>query len=326
MPIKVRGSAFQVDVTRNGKRVQRQAKTLEEAKLLEAQLRAGLEGTQSPAQAVNATTLGQCLDHCVRTVWREYTYVQRDNVRHLRGDLIGLLGGMDTKVADVTRRHLSEVQTTLQDRGLAPASVNRRMYIISSMLRAAEEGGLIEHRPRLPRALRVRNNRIRFLSDDEIGAHLQWYADRDMPEHALTFRLLLDTGMRCGELLRLTSRDADMDRRVVHIWETKNGKPRSIPMTPEVHRILGLGDRAWKIGYPLFYKYWARAKDELGLAEDSQYTPHVLRHTCASRLVQRGAGLLHVQQWLGHSSIQMTQRYAHLAPDDLTPLADLLGA
>lgn len=46
-------------------------------------------------------------------------------------------------------------------------------------------------------------------------------------------------------------------------------------------------------------------------------TAHTLRHTCASRLVQRGVSIYKVQKFLGHADIRMTERYAHLAPSDL---------
>ena len=66
------------------------------------------------------------------------------------------------------------------------------------------------------------------------------------------------------------------------------------------------------------------ARAALGLTDDGAYTPHVLRHTCASRLVQAGAGLLYVQTWLRHKQVAMTQRYAHLAPESLRDAVNLL--
>ena len=58
-------------------------------------------------------------------------------------------------------------------------------------------------------------------------------------------------------------------------------------------------------------------KAETGFAGDKDLVPHALRHTCASRLVQGGIDIRRVQMWLGHQTLQMTMRYAHLATHDL---------
>ena len=65
-------------------------------------------------------------------------------------------------------------------------------------------------------------------------------------------------------------------------------------------------------------------RKDLGKADDESFTPHILRHTCASRLVQAGVNLQTVCEWLGHSSIDMTMRYAHLAPDHLQDALSVL--
>lgn len=68
---------------------------------------------------------------------------------------------------------------------------------------------------------------------------------------------------------------------------------------------------------PQFRQIWNEAKMEVGLGADDQVVPHILRHTCASRLVQGGIDIRRVQMWLGHQTLQMTMRYAHLATNDL---------
>jgi integrase len=73
-----------------------------------------------------------------------------------------------------------------------------------------------------------------------------------------------------------------------------------------------------------FRKIWLEAKIEAGLGKDTQVVPHILRHTCASRLVQGGVDIRRVQMWLGHQTLQMTMRYAHLATNDLDPCVEVL--
>jgi len=65
-------------------------------------------------------------------------------------------------------------------------------------------------------------------------------------------------------------------------------------------------------------------KTVMNLEHDEQFIPHCLRHTCASRLVQRGVPIMVVQEWLGHKTIQMTMRYAHLCPTNLEAAVKVL--
>ena len=71
---------------------------------------------------------------------------------------------------------------------------------------------------------------------------------------------------------------------------------------------------------------WDRARVQLGYANDKHFVPYICRHTCASRLVQRGVPINVVKEWMGHRSIQMTMRYAHLAPANLKAAASVLEA
>ena len=73
-----------------------------------------------------------------------------------------------------------------------------------------------------------------------------------------------------------------------------------------------------------FRSVWHEAKAEIGLADDKNLVPHVLRHTCASRLVRGGIDIRRVQIFLGHQTLQMTMRYAHLATHDLDMCVPIL--
>ena len=71
-------------------------------------------------------------------------------------------------------------------------------------------------------------------------------------------------------------------------------------------------------------KAWAWVREEMGLKDDKDFILHALRHTCASRLVNKGIDLYVVKEWLGHSSIQITERYAHLDPQKLVRAVEVL--
>jgi len=141
--------------------------------------------------------------------------------------------------------------------------------------------------------------------------------------------VLVDTGMRLSELIKLRYEDVSFPNNLISIWVNKGDRPRSIPMTSRVRMILELrqqtervrpftlsvdeAERAWK---------WARA--EMGRMRDKEFVMHSLRHTCASRLVNGNVDLYVVKELLGHSSIQITERYAHLNPTKLADAIEVL--
>ena len=131
---------------------------------------------------------------------------------------------------------------------------------------------------------------------------------------------LIDTGARVGEALGL--RHGDVHNGKATFWITKSGRSRTVPLTDRA--VCALANQARRAGGPFrhvpyqkFRYHWNAVKKEMGLKDDKQFVPHMLRHTCASRLVQAGIDLRRVQTFLGHQTIQMTLRYAHLATDDL---------
>jgi integrase len=138
-------------------------------------------------------------------------------------------------------------------------------------------------------------------------------------DHYRLCLFLIDTGARVGEALGL--KWGDLTRGRATFWITKSGRSRTIPMTARASdavfsQMHPVGPFA-NIEYPRFLYDWNAVKKKVGLGDDKQIVPHILRHTCASRLVQAGIDLRRVQSFLGHQTIQMTLRYAHLATNDL---------
>ncbi len=150
------------------------------------------------------------------------------------------------------------------------------------------------------------------------------------PHHELLCHFLVDTGARIGEALALKWND--IQGNVATFWITKSGKSRSVPLTIRAAQALvsarkfGRSGPFSNITYPNFKYNWNRARKLNHFDTDPHMVPHILRHTCASRLVQAGIDLRRVQSFLGHQTIQMTLRYAHLATNDLDQCAVALDA
>ena len=208
------------------------------------------------------------------------------------------------------------------------STINRKLSALYRLLRKAERSGQITRLPTYVR-LRERNSRVRFLTAAEEGMMFGAIGASNA-HHELLCRFLVDTGARIGEALAL--KWGDMHNNTATFWITKSGKSRSVPLTHraalalEMSRSFGGSGPFTAISYPNFKYNWNRARKENGFADDPHMVPHILRHTCASRLVQAGIDLRRVQTFLGHQTIQMTLRYAHLATNDLDQYATALNA
>lgn len=208
------------------------------------------------------------------------------------------------------------------------ATVNRKLSALYKLLRKAERMGQI---PRLPTYLRLkeRNGRIRFLSQEEEAA-LFGAIGRSSPDFERLCVFLVDSGARVGEALDL--KWTDIQGGNATFWITKSGRSRTVPLTKRARQAACEAPRTGNSGpfsmidYQKFRYHWNRARQTVGLGDDAQVVPHILRHTCASRLVQAGIDLRRVQTFLGHQTIQMTLRYAHLATNDLAQCAAALEA
>ncbi|MGD0656653.1 MAG: site-specific integrase [Syntrophorhabdales bacterium] len=186
--------------------------------------------------------------------------------------------------------------------------------------------------------------RIRYLTPEEIEALLaecgpetlkqnRYNAGRPLSELLNVYlrpivEILIHSGMRRGELLKLRWKDVDFRGRMIYLEATKNGERRVLPMNDTVVRAFkslpvhlheeriftGISGDAVSMAFK-------RALKRAGI-EDVRL--HDTRHTTASHLVMGGTSLRAVQTLLGHKDIRMTLRYSHLSPEHLKEAVDTL--
>lgn len=206
----------------------------------------------------------------------------------------------------------------------APATINRYAAALSAVLtwsikrRIAPKGYVhpcraIEQRPE-------NNAKTRFLTEDERDRLLRACQASGWSRLYLLVLMALTTGARRGELLGLRWGDIHVAHATAHIERTKNGDRRVLPLTPAVVELLtaAKGNPAELVfaskrrpDQPFaFEPQWSEA---LRVAKIRGVTFHTLRHSTASFLAQNGATLLEIGDLLGHRSVVMTRRYAHLA-------------
>jgi len=265
-----------------------------------------------------------------------YQHTKGATMHRLNLGMLAEALGPETPLRDVGERRLAELVEQLRAGGNGPATINRKLSTLQKVMRLASQGqwepGL--RVPFMPRQ-RESEHRLRFITPEEErqifdAPALQPSAGSTAASARALFAVLLDTGLRLGEALRLTRQDVDTDRRLVTVWQSKGGRPRSVPLTRRAQRVLaeqalaaGAG-RLFPLDKKTYERAWNRVRESMGLQDDPQFIPHALRHTTASRMVQAGVSLYEVKEILGHSSITVTERYAHLSPERLRAAVDTL--
>lgn len=206
------------------------------------------------------------------------------------------------------------------------ATANRNLTLIKSVFSRAKEWGLFqsENPASLVKCGRETNRRLRFLDENEIRQLLASCEARLLP----IISCAIMTGMRKGELLRLSWENINMEQGIIYILESKSGKPRQIPIAPQLREVfLNLGPKISGLVFELpeisLRRFFARALKDAGIAN---FRFHDLRHTFASHFIMRTNNLPVLQQILGHASPQMTLRYAHLAEGHISQQMRLFAA
>lgn len=328
MSVAPRGAGFEVYVRAGSegplanRRWRLQAKTEKQAIAMEAEIRsavaAGREPDMATVRAISETgkkTLRQVADIVYATRWKGH---KSEGTTMLNLGLVLDILGEQTPVGEITQESIDRVIEGLRARGNSDATINRKLSPLRILLEAARKRKWLVEAPELPH-WKEGKGRVRFFTDPEEAQLLRTVLNFDPDCHAL-FMFLIDTGARVGEALKLEWRDLTNKRAT--FWDTKNGDSRTVPLTKRVVAMLNERDldqrsRPFSLTYPEVRHTWDRVRTILGKDRDAQWVIHTLRHTCASRLVQRGVPLIVVMKWLGHKSIQMTMRYAHLAPSNL---------
>lgn len=318
-----------VDVSINGKRFTKTAKTLRAAIKARAEL---VEAVQKEAGRRGQWTLATAIERTKEAVWQGTA--SYDTICHNCRSLLAFFGP-STPVESITTDGIDAfIRHCQADKGNSGATINRKLSCLSRILRTAHERGKLAVLPKMPRRSEG-EHRVRFLSCEE-EARLTIILERlALPDVEDAVLCLLYTGFRCGELWRLERRDIDLERGTLTAWKTKNHHPRTIPLVEKLRPIIARRlaacphdtDRLFPgCGNEWLRRPWAIIRHHMGMDDDPQFVPHMLRHTCATRLSQAGVSLTLIKEWMGHTTIQTTARYAHFSPEDLRAAAKLLSA
>lgn len=325
MAVRPRGGGFQVDrtVTIAGtkQRIRRDFTTAVEADAFDRALQvSALQQTAIPADTrQNVHTLRAAVTRCIEVNWRGR---KSEKTATLNAEAAIKHFGPGTFLGAIDAAAITDYALVLERAGNQNGTVNRKLAALSLVLRQAVEDGKLAAMPSMKKARRKESQgRVTFYTPEEESEHLRLLREWGYDDIADLYIVLVDTGGRLSEVLGL--RDWTTKPHLMVIFrDTKNGETRSVPLTTRAHyALVKQGERTPHLWQDLtewrLRSAWERLRLAVGRESDPEFIIHTLRHTCASRLVQRGRPLIEVKEWMGHKVYAMTLRYAHLAPTQL---------
>jgi integrase len=290
---------------------------------------------EQPKVTASSITFSVAVERYLATKARKRSLTEDARILgHLReyfGNHTPLADITAARVADYKGFRLSAARKVGDDtRPLTGATVNRALALLRHLLRLAhEEWEVLDRVPRI-RLEREAEGRLRWLTPEEATRLLDACRESRNADLLDLVELALFTGMRRGELLGLTWERVDRARGVVLLDVTKNGRRREVPLNGRADAVLARRGASESTGLVFgtrrrdhFRTAWDLA---VGRAKLADFRFHDLRHTFASWAVQAGATLQEVKDLLGHSSLAMVMRYAHLSPEHLRTAVARLDA
>jgi integrase len=240
----------------------------------------------------------------------------------------------ERKIGDITPRQIDEYKKSRY--GLVKAAtINRTLAILRKMFNDAIRWEFINDSPmRFIQKLHEPHQGFDYYNENEVRIFLQSCSEDFYPIACCA----VYTGMRIGEIIALKWKDIDTEKRIIRIERstgktTKSRKVRYVPINSKLLKVLiecrknGNGDLVFpnKQGGMRSRDLRRQMKKAARMAGLRTIRIHDLRHTFASNYIGKGGNIISLQKILGHSTINMTLRYSHLAPDFMTKDIELLN-
>ncbi|MCA0324058.1 MAG: tyrosine-type recombinase/integrase [Proteobacteria bacterium] len=331
MPIYERGGAFQVSVGSGAARKRETTSTRAEAEALELALLAELRDEKlrrvaARAQGDPAKTVGHAVEAAIRDHWLD-TKSRRTTELNVR-DIAAILG-WDRPLVSLMTSDVDDAVAELIERGITGSTINRKLSALSVSLRNARRKGWVKD---LPDILRRKESecRIGWYTEETEKLMLDTCERLGLNALANFITVGIDTGFRRTEMLRLVPADLAGGLVILHAGETKSGKARAVPATESVVAVF---EAAKGVGSPRVFQsltdsilrsQWSQLREALHREQDPFFIVHTLRHTTATRLAFAGATAPQIMAFMGHSSLQVSQKYIHLAAEHVKGIEVLL--
>ncbi|OOE87031.1 tyrosine-type recombinase/integrase [Salinivibrio sharmensis] len=340
--VRKRGNSYQADFKVDGKRRQISRKTEEEAKQAalealgvkeKAPEKTGITRYENVELLIKqGTSKKNTLEYAfIRACKRKWNDDQKDSqkTRRIAMRLLDYFG-WKTHPKEITSFAVAEFCDEMIDQGKSGSTINRYLSCLSVIMRNAAVVGVIDSLPYIERA-KEGKRRDRFFTEKEEAAMIAFMEDTGRSDFADFIKLGIDTGCRTGELIGLCWGDVADDGQSILLRDTKNGEQRRVPLLKRSAKTLrkrkatteatGQHDKVFStMTHDKLSWHWRIMRREPGFANDPCFVPHVMRHTCTTRMASRNITSGKMMEWLGHKSPAMVKRYTHM---NITHLQDI---
>jgi integrase len=344
--ITLRGNTYRWAIMVEGQRLTGTAPTAQDAEVDRAAAKRrllngdgdALNASKSSPQVQNSWTFKQAVEECADYPspdgWRDAK--SRDHLLMQAND-VGKYFGMTTRIATVDKEAIQGYVRALIAGRKSNATINRKLSTLSKVLKFAYKQGGLSAIPEFPTRLKENNTRERELSYSEERQLLEILRNvLGREDNAQAVECMIDLGVRNSELWALQKSDVMFKSNEILILGagrkgTKNGTTRTLLMSKRVRGImekrcasLGPDDRIFPFDNAWMRWTWDKAKELMGMSHDPDFIPYMCRHTCATRIARIEPNLFKLQYWMGHKTLEMTRRYSHLMPKDLSSVRDII--
>ncbi|HBG87529.1 MAG TPA: integrase [Marinilabiliaceae bacterium] len=256
-------------------------------------------------------------------------------------NFLDFLGGSEIeRVAAVKPKIVRNWIVSLSDSGMSASTIHRKISALRTFYKHLQIEGLVDYNPahavnlpKIPRRLPVF---VQEQAMDMLLDKVEFGTDYEGIRNKLIIELFYGTGMRLSELVGLRTSDIDLKSRLVKV-RGKRDKERLIPLTNEAILLLSTynkvrlrffenNDSPWLFltakGEQVYHKLVYRiVNSSLSMVSTmKKKSPHILRHTYATVLLNRGADLSAIKELLGHSNLNATQVYTHTTFEQLNTI------
>lgn len=314
--IKKNDNGYLVDIRpqgREGKRIRKTFKTKPEALAFEKWAIAEYSQKDWQPKKKDKRTLAD-----LASTWHKQHGCTLKTGKKRLADLLNIANDMGNPIAaNITAKTYTDYRAR-RLLAVSPNTANHDLTYLRALFNELRRMGEIDYQNPLADVRKIKHDQqeLGFLDSEQITALLE-QLDKSPTSHArLQAKLCLSTGARWGEVANLP-KSAIRNNKVTYT-ATKNGKNRTIPISKELAVEL-------EAAAPLTdgLNTFKRAVKSIGLELPRGQSTHILRHTFASHFMMNGGNIVTLQKILGHGSIMMTMRYAHLSPEHLNEALEL---